>query len=234
MNKKECNISREIIIDFLLKELSYEETIELDAHLRECGSCRSQANSLLKLFKKVDNGQESVSSDTYLKLKKKVFGKSGIENERRLTRNLRRTQVFSFIVSAAAVLMISLLIGNQFSLFSPFSTEDEGALFFTDSSLVNFDVNNQKYDTLIIIDKNKYFKEVEVYPTKMIDIEHLTSPSDVTSIHEVRQADFFSPPVELFRSLFSEKKIISRVLRKKPPKYNKYIFPSDRSIRYLI
>jgi len=234
MKKQECNISREKIIDFLIEELSYEETIELDAHMRECESCRSQADSLVKFFKKVDNRQESVSSDTYLKLKQKVFGNTIIENEQKLTRNLKRTQVFSFIVSAAAVLMISLLIGGQFSLFNPFSSEEQGALFFTDSSLVNYGINKQNYDTLITIDKNKYFEEVEVHPNESIDIENLTSPSDVMSIHQVRHADFISPPVELFRSLFSEKKIISRVLRKKFLKYNKYKFPTDRSIRYLI
>ncbi|MCH8285513.1 zf-HC2 domain-containing protein, partial [candidate division KSB1 bacterium] len=38
-NNKNCGISGELLIDFLLEELSLEETADLDNHIRECHSC---------------------------------------------------------------------------------------------------------------------------------------------------------------------------------------------------
>ncbi len=232
MNKNECNIPRERIIDFLLEELSYEDTIAMDTHIRECESCRSESDSLLKLFRKIEGRQEPVSSDTYLQLKKKICTGTS-EKSKRNTIEFRRKQTFSFIISAAAVILFTILISNQMALFSPFISEDLENMFYSDTSITEYSVNKHIDDTLIIIDKKKYFKKVDVFPTEFNNIEHLISPSDVMSIHKVRHADFITPPVELFKSIFADKKIIARSHRKKPPKHKVYNLPSDRSIRYL-
>ncbi len=108
-----CNIKKEILLDFLMEELSYEETIELDNHIRSCGSCRSRIESLTALFgnlRAVSSGE--LSASTYFQLKSKVFDKEQASQKRK-HKEFIFYQKISLVFSAAAVLLITILLSGE-------------------------------------------------------------------------------------------------------------------------
>lgn len=101
-----CPVSKTRILDFLLDELPYDETVKIDLHLRNCEKCRSMSESYTGLFdnlRTVDS--RPVDVNVYFQLKSKVSALS--ENLYKSNNRRRYPQVFSMILSAAAVLIMT-------------------------------------------------------------------------------------------------------------------------------
>jgi len=146
------HINKATIIDFLLNELSYEKTIETDRHIRECEQCRSAMDSYVQLFGKLrSQSSEPVHSDTYFQLKSLIFdGKdtTGKPVQKSLPHIMQR---LSFVLSAAAVLAVTVLLtGGIYLNEIPTHELTLYESWFVDTSLVNTNTHGYYTDDSLL------------------------------------------------------------------------------------
>jgi len=132
-----CPVTQEKIVDFLLEELSYEETAALDNHLHECESCSALVESYVNLFKNIRSIEAPpVSSETYFNLKQRVFGTKQQKTGKK--RKEPYLQMFSLLLSAAAVLLfITMFSENMLISELPEAEFSVNESWFIDTMLIS-------------------------------------------------------------------------------------------------
>ena len=146
------HIDKATIIDFLLNELSYEKTIETDRHIRECEQCRATMDSYVQLFGKLrSQSSEPVHSDTYFQLKSRIFdgrGTTGKPAQKSLPHIMQR---LSFVLSAAAVLAVTVMLtGGIYLKEIPTHELTLYESWFVDTSLVSTNTNGYYTDDSLL------------------------------------------------------------------------------------
>lgn len=139
-NNKNCSISREKLIDFLLEELSLEDTAELDNHIRECHFCSVELDFIVSSFNTIREVEmPHVSSNTYFALKNRIFGKIETAAMRKSNRKEPYRQLMSMALSVVAVLFF-----YNYMITGPVST----------ISIPDYEMNFQEFwagDTIVTV-----------------------------------------------------------------------------------
>ena len=137
-NNKNCGISGELLIDFLLEELSLEETADLDNHIRECHSCSVELEFMVNSFNTIREVEmPHVSSNTYFALKNRIFGKKETAAIRKSNPKEPYKQLMSMALSVVAVLFF-----YNYMIIDPVST----------ISMPYYELNDQEFwagDTIV-------------------------------------------------------------------------------------
>jgi len=149
-----CSVSREKILDFLFEELSFDDTIEMDNHIRSCTTCRARLDTYTDLFTTLRAVKsEPLTAESYFQLKSRVNRFAARKKRAETAQKQSVLQVLSLVLSAAAVLLLTtLFFGTE---VFPEIAAGEKALYeswHVDSSIVKpaMSVPNG-YDSLVFL-----------------------------------------------------------------------------------
>ena len=109
-----CKVPQGKLIDFLLNELTLEETVETYNHLRKCKECNTFVDFNVTAFKAVrEIPLPDVSTETYFRLKNRVLKTVAKTDKVSSTGSGRITQVSSLLLSVAAVLFFVTVMFSE-------------------------------------------------------------------------------------------------------------------------
>ncbi|MFC1554365.1 hypothetical protein ACFL7D_07005 [candidate division KSB1 bacterium] len=153
-----CPISRDKIIDFLLEELSFEETVTINDHISECKKCKEQTESLVNFFNTARSVKTpDVSSRLYFELKRKTFVKHNDDKVKiKRTGKEPYTRMLSLLLSAAAVLFFVITVNTvELPNGNGNMSISENIPWFADTILVNMmEISSPDHDSLQSGSKN--------------------------------------------------------------------------------
>lgn len=205
-----CPVTQEKIVDFLLEELSYQETAALDNHLRECESCSALVESYVNLFKDVRAIEAPpVSTKTYFNLKQRVFvtGKQNTVKKKKEP----YLQMFSLLLSAAAVLLfITMFSENVFNSEVPEAELPVNESWFIDTMLISaIPAQAHSHDSLVFI--NNFFVSTQQLIISMPNIltKFYFFTSDMLAQYPARNATIPLKPFDLIHLFHKQQKNIS-------------------------
>jgi hypothetical protein len=108
----QCPLPKEIIIDFLLGEISLEETAAVFEHLRTCEKCNSTTEKYITVLNTMQSVlQPAVSSSLYFSLKQRIFRKKSSAKTNRSTKTV-------VPLTLSAVVLLFSLIASHFISFT--------------------------------------------------------------------------------------------------------------------
>ena len=205
-----CPVTQERAVDFLLGELSYEETAALDNHLRECETCNALVESYVNLFKNVRSIKAPpVSPETYVNLKQRVFG----SGQKKTGKQKKEAyfQMFSLFLSVAAViLLITMFSENVFISELPKAELSMNESWFIDTMMIAaIQVQAPLHDSLIFMNNFLASTKQRIISTPNFITQFYSFTSDILAQYAARNTTIAPESLDLILLFQMREKDIS-------------------------
>lgn len=123
-----CSNARENICAYIDNELSIDERLSFEEHIKNCDECKNELNEILQVVELCnDLPQQELPVDFKAELHEKLLAVAGRQDSK--VRSLKKSKSFLFtktFASIAAGMLLIFLAGSflRFGLFTPMKSED--------------------------------------------------------------------------------------------------------------